>query len=933
LLFYEDCQKDIELSVPALRAAGFDISFDAALTSDELIERADNSRYDVILSNHEMPGATGMEVLEQLRNRGIATPFILVTGSHGDEFAVECLKQGATDYVLKERLARLPASVSLALREEQVRRERARAQQLLMDSEAGYRSLIQSAPCGILRLCAGDGRVLYANQAFAAMLGYASAAELQKSGAVRLSLEILSPIIESPGREDSFEETDVRWRRQDGSEVLIRLRGQLLRDRNGLPSCLEMIAENITDRQAAQRRIEQLNRLNTVLAHAGQAIVRIRETEALSHEICRIIVEDGGFRMAWLGMVESGSDGVSVRASWPERHEYLEDLEMTIRREPLGCGPVSAAIRDNRHIVCHNLLSTCSMAPWRERAIDQCFQSMAGFPIVIHGRCAGALTIYAAENEFFDDENVALLDQLAADLAFALESIETERMHSRAVGELDQFFALSHSLLAIADLKGTAQRLNPAWEKTLGFTIAELRSKPWYEFVHPDDQPRAAEAARRLGKGDDVVDLELRFIAKDGSHRWFVGNATRALDRDAVFAAVTDITPRKLLEEQLRAKNLILEERNRKIEAANKLKSEFLANMSHELRSPLNGIIGFSELLYDGKLGELAPRPHEFVDRIHRSATHLLQLINGLLDLSKIEAGHLEFQPEPICLRETIQEVTAILSPLAAHKALRIESDVEPAVNEVTIDAGRFRQVLYNYLSNAIKFTGGQGRVTIRAKAEGPSKFRLEVSDTGIGINAEDISLLFSEFQQLDCTYSKRYQGTGLGLALTKRIVEAQGGSVGVSSIRGEGSTFFAVLPRSPRGHSASSESARILVVDEDGAERRLLGRILQSAGYGVEYVGTCAEANEKCRREKYGAITLDLALPDGAGWELLAQIRSMEHHQNTPVIVISGCDLAGLDLPMPVQGYLMKPARPDDLLRILRRAVVPAGGIETPRA
>jgi signal transduction histidine kinase/CheY-like chemotaxis protein len=426
-----------------------------------------------------------------------------------------------------------------------------------------------------------------------------------------------------------------------------------------------------------------------------------------------------------------------------------------------------------------------------------------------------------------------------------------------------------------------------------------------------------------------VRHLEFRFLAKSGSYKWLVGSATPALDRGVVFAAMSDITDRKQLEEQLRRQNLKLEERNRRVEAANRAKIEFLANMSHELRSPLNSIIGFSELLYDGKLGPLPERPRELLGRIHASASHLLQLINGVLDLSKIEAGHLEFRPERLCVSHVIQEVTGILSALAAEKQIQIETELQAGVDEVTIDGGRLRQVLYNYLSNALKFTGESGRVVVRLKSEGAAEFRLEVSDTGIGVSQENIGRLFVEFQQLDATTAKRYQGTGLGLALTKRIVEAQGGRVGVASKPGEGSTFFAVLPRAPLTASAPDEVAKILVIEDQDLDRFLLTRILESNGYLVEGAATGAEAYDKCRREQFDAITLDLILPDVPGWEVLARIRSLEQHRNTPVIVISGCEQADLKVPVAAESFLTKPVRPDDLLGALKRSGVPMRIVE----
>jgi PAS domain S-box-containing protein len=931
VLFFEDCVEDIELCLRALGSSDFDVTWDVAVTPGEFIDRVRTVPYDVILSDFRMPCATGMDVFELMKSEGIQTPFILVSGSLGDEKAVECLKQGVADFVLKDRLARLPIAVRRAREEARLRVERARAEEALRASEASYRSLIQSAPCGILRLSAVDGRLLDANGALAGMLGYDAPADLlngSAAGGIALGPEVLWPLTAAGGGVQVVE-SEVRWKRKDGAQLLIRLAGRLLRDEYGGPSCLEMIAENVTERRFAQQRIEQLNRLYSVLTHVNETIVRTRESRALFQEICRIIVEEGGFQMAWLGLLEAGTGALTQCASCPQQEQYLHGICITANREPECCGPVGRAIRESRHVVCNDLVGDPSLAPCREQALGRSFRSLAAFPIVNRGRSIGAITIYAAEKNYFDSENVALLAELAADVSFALESIETERMRHRIAGELDRFFAVSLDMLCISDLEGYMQRLNPAWEKTLGFSAAEMCSKPWVGFVHPEDRERALEALAGFRSGAEVRHLELRFLSKSGSYKWLVGSATPALDRGVVFAAMSDITDRKQLEEQLRSQNLILEDRNRRIEAASRMKSEFLANMSHELRSPLNGIIGFSELLYDGKLGALPERPREFVGRIHASSSHLLQLINGVLDLSKIEAGHLEFRPERLFVSQVVQEVTGILGGLAAEKRIRIETEIEAGVDEVTIDAGRLRQVLYNYLSNALKFTGERGCVVVRLKSEGAAEFRLEVSDTGIGVSEEDLARLFVEFQQLDATTAKRYQGTGLGLALTKRIVEAQGGRVGVASRPGEGSTFFAVLPRAPVTAAGSGGVAKILVIDDQKLDQLLLTRILQSNGYLVETAATCAEAYEKCRGEQFDAITLDLVLPDGPGWEALDRIRSLERHRNTPVVVISGCERADLEIPVAVVGFLTKPVRPDHLIGALKRVGVPMRIVE----
>lgn len=248
-------------------------------------------------------------------------------------------------------------------------------------------------------------------------------------------------------------------------------------------------------------------------------------------------------------------------------------------------------------------------------------------------------------------------------------------------------------------------------------------------------------------------------------------------------------------EEQLRLRNQELEEQNRRVEAASRMKSEFLANMSHELRSPLNCIIGFGEIIYDGKLGPLTRLQKDGLKRILDGAGHLLQLVNSLLDLSRIEAGKLELNPEPISVPRLVAEACDALSAIAASKHIQIERRIASRLDAV-LDAGRLKQILYNYLSNALKFTPDGGHVAVELTPEESDAFRVAVTDTGPGISTEDQALLFTIFQQLDSGKAKRFQGTGLELSLTKRIVEAQGGKVGVRSEVGKGSTFFAILPR-----------------------------------------------------------------------------------------------------------------------------------------
>jgi DNA-binding response OmpR family regulator len=252
---------------------------------------------------------------------------------------------------------------------------------------------------------------------------------------------------------------------------------------------------------------------------------------------------------------------------------------------------------------------------------------------------------------------------------------------------------------------------------------------------------------------------------------------------------------RAALTQQLERANADLAHKAEEIARASAFKSQFLANMSHELRTPLNAIIGFSELMHDGAIPLDSATAIEFIGDILTSGRHLLKLINDVLDLSKIEAGKQEFFPEPLLPRELLTEVLAIVRSLAGKRRVRIDTVVDPAVGVVVLDPARLKQVLYNFLSNAIKFTTEASTVTVRILPATADSFRIEVEDRGAGIAQSELERLFVEFHQA-FEGAHRTDGTGLGLALTKQLVMAQGGEVGVTSIVGKGSVFFAILPR-----------------------------------------------------------------------------------------------------------------------------------------
>jgi CheY-like chemotaxis protein len=322
--------------------------------------------------------------------------------------------------------------------------------------------------------------------------------------------------------------------------------------------------------------------------------------------------------------------------------------------------------------------------------------------------------------------------------------------------------------------------------------------------------------------------------------------------------------------------------------------------MSHELRTPLNAIIGFTDLMRTGKAGPVSAQHAEYLGDVLTSSRHLLQLINDVLDLAKVEAGRMDFRPAPVDLGDLVNEVRDVLRGLAASKGVRVETKVDPAVTAAVVDPARVRQILYNYLSNAIKFTPDGGQAQVRITPDGPDHFRIEVTDTGVGISPENVGKLFVEFQQLDTTLSRTQQGTGLGLALTKRLVEAHGGRVAVLSTPGRGSTFSAVLPRAmemiPNDASLVIEPPRgnrtILVIDDDPITLKLAETVLRNAGYSPICSATAHDALVVAQVRRPAVVIVDLVMPGVSGFEFIEQFRATSAGRNVPIIVWTVKDL-----------------------------------------
>jgi signal transduction histidine kinase/CheY-like chemotaxis protein len=385
-------------------------------------------------------------------------------------------------------------------------------------------------------------------------------------------------------------------------------------------------------------------------------------------------------------------------------------------------------------------------------------------------------------------------------------------------------------------------------------------------------------------------------------------------------------------------------------EAANRAKSGFLANMSHELRTPMNAIIGFAELLEDQRFGPLSEKQRRYVGNILSSGRHLLQLINDILDLSKVEAGRMELLREELDVGAAVSDVAAIVRGLATKKGIQLEVSVAPGLPHVQADPPKLKQIVYNLLSNAVKFTPAEGRVEVSvapAREEIPgaeSLLEIAVSDTGIGIPKEHQHRVFLEFEQVDSSYARQQQGTGLGLALTRKLVELHGGTIELHSEgANRGSTFRILLPTCRQEEAAISSAVcpvdshaegpapggecletrpLVLVVDDERVTSELLGQHLTQGGYEVAHAHDGDTAVELARTLRPAAITLDVLLPKKDGWTVLATLRTMPETHEIPVVMLSITEDPGNSSALGAAAFLQHPVTREKLLGTLETAL-----------
>ena len=837
---------------------------------------------------------------EEASKRGYASVAAFPLLDNGRKFGAlsiyssekDCFRE-AEMKVLEEMTCDLAYGIS-SLR---VKEKQAISTAQLQTSEKQFSNAFEFAPIG-MALVGTDGRFLDVNSVFCEMLEYPkeevltmSFSDITHPDDLKADQNLVRQMLE--GQIETFK-IKKRYIHKQGREIWAFLSVSMVHDDDRQPLYFISQIEDINEQVKLKKKMRAtLSSLEAILASTPLPVITFDMRGNVTGWNPAAEKLFGWSESEVLGKVAPmlTSENLAITG---------ETLGLILQGEMLKMEDVTIVRRDGSFVSC-----------------DIAFGTLSG----TEQETIGAVSIFSD-----------ITERKNTDAELAKHREHLEELVKERTEEINQFFVLSLDMLCIANKEAHFTKLNKAWEDTLGYSQGELMNRTFLDFVHPDDMESTRSTAAKLFEHKSVRGFINRFRHKDGSYRWL--EWAFASDGRLIYAVAHDITDHQKYEDTLRDAKLAAED-------ANRSKSSFLSNMSHEIRTPLNSILGYAQLM---KRDSNIPKVYkEYVSLISNSGDHLLELINSILDMSKIEAGQIKLEPQNMDFYGMLKDIESMFGVQAGEKGISMEVNIRSDVpRNLNADAGKIRQVLMNLLSNAVKFTD-KGGIVVKAQRdknateEHVGVIAVEVQDTGKGIAADELDGVFAAFEQTKSGVNS-LSGTGLGMAISRQYARLMGGDLTIESREGVGSVFkftFTYRPgevtevvtvkenRQVRHLAENSMGFKILIVDDIKSNRDVLSLLLESVGFQTLEAGDGKEAIHDFEEWRPDVILMDRRMPKMEGFEAISRIRELPGGADVKMIMITASALeenrveaiaAGAD------GFIRKPFRDCEIFSELKK-------------
>jgi PAS domain S-box-containing protein len=674
------------------------------------------------------------------------------------------------------------------------------AEKALKESERKFRDTVRALDEGYYS-ATPDGLLLEHNPAFSRILGFDIAHDLKGAK--------LPDFWQNPDdRREYLNDLTTRGfvrnylinaKTVHDEKIVVMANSHLVKDEKQRVERIEGTFTDFTDHKKAEDRIRKLNHVYAMLSDVNQAIVRIREPQALFKEACRIAVEKGDFPLAWIGLVDDSTRQFRVAASAGKSDGYFEKIDISLAGDLLGYCPIDSALREVEHVICNVIGQDKALAPCQEIALGLGFRSSASFPLRVSGRIRGTANFYAGEEDFFDEEECNLLDELATDISFAMEVAEKEAERKRVEEALIESEEKHRNLFQNAQVGMFRSRLdgsgyeavNDKFAEIHGYTKEELLARP--SALSWEDVSAREIAVTELREKGVVMDLEVNIRRRKGEIRSVLASFQLLAKEGLIEGSVVDITDRKHAEEEIRRLNESLEqrvvERTAQLEAANKEMEAFSYSVSHDLRAPLRAVDGYTRILLEDHAPLLNEDAQGICGNIRGGAQRMGRLIDDLLAFSRLSRA--EMQTSSVDMHGLANSVFFELTTPESREVIDFRLQPLPRAEG---DPTMVRQVWMNLISNALKFSSKRERPVIEVRCqEGAKETVYYIRDNGAGFDQQYVHKLFGVFQRLHST--REFEGTGVGLAIVRRIVHRHGGRTWAEGETDKGATIYFSLP------------------------------------------------------------------------------------------------------------------------------------------